>query len=62
MIWVLSPLGFTTGKFIWLYYAEMSPEDADGTANSVDSDQTVLEQSDLGLHCLLRLFVPVHVH
>ena len=29
----------------------MSPNDADGMANSVDPDQTE-EQSDLGLHCL----------
>ena len=28
----------------------MSPNDADGIANSVDPDQT----ADLGLHCLLR--------
>ena len=42
----------------------MNPKDADGKANSVDSDQTApLKQSDLGmhfkqcyegLHCLLR--------
>ena len=31
----------------------MSPNDADGMANSVDPDQTApQEQSDLGLHCL----------
>ena len=29
----------------------MSPNDADGMANSVDPDQTA---PDLGLHCLLR--------
>ena len=33
----------------------MRPEDADGMANSVDPYQTAPEeQSDLGLHCLLR--------
>ena len=31
----------------------MCPNDADGMANSVDTDQTE-EQSDLGLHCLLK--------
>ena len=51
----------------------MSPNDADGMANSVDPDQTapqgavwsgsalfaqVEEQSDLGLHCLLRHICP----
>ena len=25
---------------MWLYYSVMSPNDADGMANSVDSDQT----------------------
>ena len=36
----------------------MRPNDADGTANSVDPDQTAPDQtlhyvlSDLGLHCL----------
>ena len=29
----------------------MCPKDADGTAKSVDPDQTVQVQSDLGLHC-----------
>ena len=32
---------------MWLYHRVMSPNDADGMANSVDPDQT-----DLGLHCL----------
>ena len=32
----------------------MSPNDADGMANSVDPDQ----QSDLGLHCLPRHICP----
>ena len=33
----------------------MSPTDADRMATSVDPDQTLLlEQSDLGLHCLPR--------
>ena len=37
----------------------MSPNDADGMVNSVDSDQTALqEQSDLGLHCLPRHICP----
>ena len=31
----------------------MSPNDADGMANSVDPDQTA-PQSDQGLHCLPR--------
>ena len=31
---------------------------ADGMANSVDPDQTAWEQSDLGLHCLLRPVYP----
>ena len=34
----------------------MSPNDADGMANSVDPDQTA--QSDLGLHCLPRRICP----
>ena len=38
---------------MWLYHRVMSPNDADGMANSVDSDQTA-PQSDLGLHCLPR--------
>ena len=34
-------------------------KDADGGANSVDPDQTALwEQSDLGLHYLLRPVCP----
>ena len=33
----------------------MHPKDADGMVNSVDPDQTApQEQSDQGLHCLLR--------
>ena len=37
----------------------MSPNDADGMANSVDPDQTApLEESDLGLHCLPRHICP----
>ena len=37
----------------------MHPEDIDGMANSVDPDQTAPEeQSDLGLHCLLRPICP----
>ena len=39
----------------------MEPKDADRMTSSVDPDQTLpqglKEQSDLGLHCLLR---PVH--
>ena len=35
------------------------PNDANGKANSEDSDQTALEeQSDLGLHCLHRTVCP----
>ena len=34
----------------------MHPNNADEMANRVDQDQTApIEQSDLGLHCLLRL-------
>ena len=33
----------------------MHPKDAAGIANSVDPDQTVEEQSDLGLH-FLKIF------
>ena len=32
------------------------PKNGCGIANSADPDQTALEQSDLGLHCLLRYF------
>ena len=39
---------------VWLYHTLMSPNDADGMANSVDPD----EQSDLGLHCLPRPVCP----
>ena len=40
---------------MWLYHRVMSPNDADGMANSVDPDQ---EQSDLGLQCLPRHICP----
>ena len=40
---------------VWLYHRVMSPNNADGMANSVDPD---LEQSDLGLHCLPRHICP----
>ena len=44
-----------TLKFeLWLYHRVMSPNDADGMANSVDPE----EQSDLGLHCLPRHICP----
>ena len=36
----------------------MHPKDGDGMVNSVDPDQTVPEQSDLGLHCLPRPVCP----
>ena len=38
---------------MWLYHRVMSPNDADGMANSVDPDRTALGAvwSDLGLHC-----------
>ena len=39
---------------MWLYHRVMSPNDADGMANSVDPDQT----ADLGLHCLPRPVYP----
>ena len=35
---------------MWLYHRVMSPNDADGMANSVDPDQI----APLGLHCLPR--------
>ena len=38
---------------MWLCHRVMSPNDADGMANSVDPDQT-----DLGLHCLPRPACP----
>ena len=41
---------------MWLYHRVMSPNDADGMANSVDPDQT--DCSDLGLHCLPRHVCP----
>ena len=47
-----------TLKFgLWLYHRVpvISQNDADGMANSVDPDQ---EQSDLGLHCLLKHICP----
>ena len=38
----------------------MHPKDADGMANNVAPDQTApQEQSDLGLHCLLRSTLPI---
>ena len=48
------------------FQSDICPKGADGMANSVDPDQTapivlirlLLEQSDLGLHCLLRLVCP----
>ena len=43
---------------MWLYHRVMSPNDADGMANSVDPDKTAQEQSDLGLHCLPRHMCP----
>ena len=45
---------------MWLYHRVMSPNDADGMANSIDPDQTAprKEQSDLGLHYLPRHIRP----
>ena len=44
---------------VWFYNAVMCPNDADGMANSVGPDKTASkEQSDLGLHCLLRPICP----
>ena len=40
---------------MWLYRRVMSPNDADGMANSVDPDQTA---PDLGLHCFSRPVCP----
>ena len=40
----------------WLYHRVMSPNDADGMANSVDL--LLEEQSDLGLHYLPRRICP----
>ena len=39
--------------------AVMRLNDADGIANTVDPDQTAQEQSDLGLHRLPSVSVPV---
>ena len=39
---------------MWLYHRVVSPNDADGMANSVDPD----EQSDLNLHCSPRHICP----
>ena len=36
----------------------MGPKDAEGMAIKIDPDQTVEEQTDLGLYCLLRLTCP----
>ena len=37
----------------------MSPNDADGMVNSVNSVDPDQEQSDLGLHCLPRHICPM---
>ena len=39
---------------MWLYHRVMSPNHADGMANSVNPDQ---EQSDLGLHCIAQAYL-----
>ena len=42
-------------QIIRYFIEKLCPKGADGMANSVDPDQTTLEeQSDLGLHCLPR--------
>ena len=45
---------------VWFYNAVKHLKDADCIANSVDPTQTApfKEQSDLGLHCLLRPICP----
>ena len=43
---------------MWLCYSVMSPNDADGMANSVDADQAEAVWSDLGLHYLPRYICP----
>ena len=44
---------------VWVHNAVMYQRDTEETANSVDTDQTApKEQSDLGLHCLLRPIYP----
>ena len=43
---------------MWLSHRAMRPKDAAEMANSVDPDQIVQEQSDLGLHCLPRPVCP----
>ena len=46
-------------KQFWFYNAAMHPKDPDGMAISVDPDQTApKEQSDQGLHFLLRPICP----
>ena len=47
-------LQFSKILTIWSYSRRMSFKDADGIANSED----LQEQSDLGLHCLLRPACP----
>ena len=40
------------------FIAVMGTREADKMANSADSDHTAPEQSDSGLHCLLRPICP----
>ena len=43
------------GHLAWLavlFYVDMRPKASDRMANSADPDQTALERSDRGLHCL----------
>ena len=45
-------MGTQNNAVIFLKFEQISPKDAVGMANGVDPDQTVQNQSHLGLHCL----------
>ena len=47
-----------TNKIVGFYSAIFHSKDADRITNRVDTDKTLEEQSDLGLHCLLRPICP----
>ena len=44
---------------MWLYHRVMSPNDADGMANSVDPDQTAPIDPDLSVQNLRKITVNV---
>ena len=47
-----------TNGIVAFYSAILRSKDSDRITNRVDTDQTAEEQSDLGLHCLLRPICP----